>query len=85
MAGGILPAVEEVRPHLPISIQIEVETTTLEAVSYTHLDVYKRQLQACSEHEVTAERMVVDHLPDEGRAAHVDLSLIHISSQGRQS
>ena len=32
MAGGILPAVEEVRPHLPISIQIEVETTTLEEV-----------------------------------------------------
>lgn len=32
MAGGILPAVEEVRPNLPISILIEVETTTLEEV-----------------------------------------------------
>ena len=31
MAGGILPAVEEVRPNLPISM-IEVETTTLEEV-----------------------------------------------------
>ena len=32
MAGGILPAVEEVRPNLPISVLIEVETTTLEEV-----------------------------------------------------
>ena len=32
MAGGIIPAVEAVRPHLPISILIEVETSTLEEV-----------------------------------------------------
>lgn len=32
LAGGIGPAVAAVRPHLPISILIEVETTTLEEV-----------------------------------------------------
>ena len=25
-----------------------IETSTIAAVSYTHLDVYKRQLQACA-------------------------------------
>ena len=32
MAGGIIPAVKAVRPHLPISILIEVETSTLQEV-----------------------------------------------------
>lgn len=32
VAGGIIPAVEAVRPHLPISVLIEVETTSLAEV-----------------------------------------------------
>ena len=51
------------------------------SVSYTHLDVYKRQDIPCitdvSEiREVASDHIVVTHVTDEGH----DLSLIHISS-----
>ena len=43
LAGGIEAAVARARAGVGHMVKIELEVDTLEPVSYTHLDVYKRQ------------------------------------------
>ena len=66
-----------------LSLRIGKEVAVVFQQIVRHLDILiervgGRMLQACGEREVTAERMVLDHLPDEGRATHVD-RVLHLT------